>query len=126
MRIRKCCVYVALGFILLAALPAFADKSSVEIAAPGEVQKGETITIILKVTHDGNNFLHYTDWAYLKAGDREIARWDYSMFDTPESGVFTRKVAYTVEAPVTIEAEAHCNIHGSAGKKTLRITVKGE
>jgi len=124
MTIFKKLIYVSTILIFMMVLPAFADKSSVEINAPGEVKKGETIIIILKVTHDGNNFLHYTDWVYIKAGNIEIARWDYSMFDTPESEVFTKEVEYTVNEPVTIEAEANCNIHGNAGKKTLNITVK--
>ncbi len=124
MAIFKKLIYISTILIFMMALPAFADKSSVEINAPEEVKKGETITIILKVTHDGNNFLHHTDWVYIKAGDREIARWDYSMFDTPENEIFTREVEYTVNEPVAIEAEAYCNIHGSAGKKTLNITVK--
>jgi len=124
MTICKKCLSISLGLVFLIAVPVFADKSSVEIDAPAEVTKGETITIILKVSHDGNNLLHYTDWAYIKAGGREIARWDYSMFDTPEDEVFTRKVEYTVTESIVIEAEANCNIHGSAGKRSLDITVK--
>ncbi len=103
---------------------AFADKSSVEITAPEAAKKGETITIKVKVTHDGNNFLHYTDLVYIKAGGKEIARWEYSMFDRPEEEIFTKEVKFTVNKTVEIEAEANCNIHGSKGKKTVKISVK--
>ena len=120
--VKKCSL--VLIFVLWMALPALADKSSVEITVPGEVKKGETITIKVKVTHDGNNFIHYTDWVYIKAGGNEIARWEFSMFDTPEDEIFTREAEYTVNESVEIEAEANCNMHGSAGKRTQKITVK--
>jgi len=124
MTIFKKCLSISLCIVLLLSVPVFADKSSVEIDAPAEVAKGETVTITIKVRHDGNNFLHYTDWVSLQAGGKEIARWDYSMFDTPEDEMFTRKVEYTVTDSVVIQAEANCNIHGSAGKRSLDIAVK--
>ena len=112
------------GFMFLTSLPAFADKSSVEIDVPKDIKKGAEITIKVKVSHDGNSLFHYTDWVYVKAEGKEIAKWEYSMFSLPEDEVFMKEVKYTVNGPVDIEAEANCNIHGSAGKKSVKLKVK--
>ncbi len=124
-RFKNNFIYVTFCLIIFCyCVPAFADKSSVEITASAIVKKGETITISVKVTHDGNNFLHYTDWVYIKAGGKEIARWEYSMFNRPENEIFTKEIKFTVNKSVEIEAEANCNFHGSKGKKTVKISVK--
>lgn len=105
-------------------MPLFADKTSVELDVPQTAKKGETITIKVRVTHDGNNIFHYTDWIYVKAGGKEIARWEYSMFSLPDDETFTKEVKYTVNETVEIEAEGNCNIHGSTGIKKATVTVK--
>ena len=121
---KKSLVIVFSSLMVFASLAAFADKTSVEIEAPAAAKKGETVTIKIKVTHDGNNIFHYTNWVYVKVNGKEIKRWEYSMFSLPEDEVFTREITYTVSESVDIEAEGNCNIHGSTGKKTVRITVK--
>jgi len=110
--------------VMLVGSQAFADKSSVEISAPAAVKKGSTVTIKLTVTHKGNNFMHYTNWAYININGKEAARWDFSSGKRPESEVFTREITYTASTPLVIEAEANCNIHGSAGKKSAKVAVK--
>ncbi len=112
------------GFMFLTSLPAFADKSTVEIDVPKGVKKGAEITIKVKVSHNGNNLFHYTDLVYIKAGGKEIARWEYSIFSLPKDEVFIKEVKYTVNGPVYIEAEANCNIHGSAGKKSIKLKIQ--
>lgn len=103
---------------------AFANKSSVEISAPAAAKKGSTVTIKITVSHKGNNFMHYTNWAYININGKEAARWDFTSGKRPEAEVFTREITYVAGGPLTIEAEAHCNIHGSAGKKSANIAVK--
>ena len=109
---------------LLSTGAALADKSAVTITAPESAAKGTEITIKLNVTHHGNNMLHYTKWAYIKVNGKEIARWDFSATKNPESEYFTREVKFTVNEPVQIETEAHCNIHGSAGIAKASVAIK--
>jgi desulfoferrodoxin (superoxide reductase-like protein) len=102
---------------------ACADKSSVTIEAPATVTKGDEITITVTAFHDANNFFHYTDWLYIMVNDQEIARWDYTWRKRPEGKTFIKEITYTVTDPIEIKAEAHCNLHGSTGPKTLQISV---
>lgn len=110
--------------VLFIGSQAFANKSSVEISAPVAVKKGSTVTIKITVSHKGNNFMHYTNWAYINVNGKEAARWDFSSGKRPENEVFTREITYAANAPLVIEAEANCNIHGSAGKKSAKVAVK--
>ena len=103
---------------------ALADKSEVTIIAPDSTAKGTEITIKLNVAHHGNNMFHYTKWAYIKINGKEIARWDFSATNTPESKNFTKEIKYTVNEPAQIEAEANCNIHGSAGIAKASVGIK--
>ena len=103
---------------------ALASKSSTTIEAPESVSKNSEIIIRVTVTHSANNFLHYTEWLRVMAGDKEIARWDFTRSQRPEGAVFTKEIKYTVEGNVEIKAEASCNIHGSKGPTTVKVTVK--
>ena len=103
---------------------ALANKSSTTIEAPESVSKNSEIIIRVTVTHSANNFLHYTEWLRVMAGDKEIARWDFTRSQRPEGAVFTKEIKYTVEGNVEIKAEASCNIHGSKGPTTVKVTVK--
>lgn len=100
---------------------AFANKSSVEVEAPEKAAKGEEIRIKVHVSHDGNSFMHHTDWVYIKVNGEEVKRWEYSMFGKPPSEAFTEEITFTVNERLEIEAKAHCNLHGS--KNTARSTV---
>jgi len=110
-------------FSLLLGGSALANKSAVSVEAPASAAQGSEITIKLNVQHNSNNFLHYTNWVYLTIDGKEIARWDFSRSKRPEGEIFTREVKYIVNGPLTIEAEAHCNIHGSKGKATHTVSV---
>jgi desulfoferrodoxin (superoxide reductase-like protein) len=100
-----------------------ADESSVTIEAPATATRGEEITIKVTALHDANNFFHYTDWLYIMVNDKEVARWDYTWRKRPEGKRFTKEITYTVTDPLEIQAEAHCNLHGSTGPKTLKVSV---
>lgn len=113
-------------FLCLSAVPAFANKSAAAIDAPDKATKGSVIKIKITVTHSGNNFFHYTNWAYIKINGKEIQRWEFSSGNLPESEVFSREINYKVEenGPLAIEAESNCNLHGSAGKAEKKIEVQ--
>jgi len=113
-----------LFFLIIFSGTAFANKTAVTIDAPDTVQKGTEITIKVNVTHKGNNFIHHTNWVYIKANGEEIARWEFSAGNKPEDENFSREVKYTVTGPTEIIAEGHCNMHGSAGPAVLKINVK--
>mgnify|MGYP001404473337 CR=1 FL=1 len=98
----------------------YANQSNVEIAAPDNAVKGSEITIKINVTHSANNFMHHTQWAYIKVNGKEIGRWEYP-FDTND---FSKEVKVKVAGPLEIEAMSNCNIHGSTGAKTKTVSVK--
>ena len=120
---RKYIIAVVVILFFLISANVFADKSSVAIEVPENITKGSVVTIKVTVTHSGNNFMHYTNWVYVNVNGKEIARWDFSWNNKPENEAFTREVKYTIEEPVTIEAEANCNMHGSKGKATKKIEL---
>jgi len=117
-------VAIGMVFFLLNAPVVWADKSSVEIDAPNQVAKGSEVVITLKVTHSANSFFHYTDWVVVKANGEEIARWEYSAMDKPENETFTKEVTVTADKDLQIEAQANCNLHGSAGVSKRIVFVK--
>ena len=110
-------------FLVLFAPAAGADQSAVRLEVPDEVAPGTDVTVRVVVTHDGNNFFHYTDWVVVTAEDKEIARWAFSSGNRPEDEDFVREVTYTVEKPTTFGAQANCNIHGSAGPVHALVRV---
>ena len=110
------CLFISLDYVC-------ADESSVTIEAPANATTGEEITITVTARHDGNNFFHYTDWLYIMVNDREVARWDYTWRKRPEGKTFTKEITYTVTDPIEIKAQANCNLHGSSGPKTLKVSV---
>ena len=103
---------------------AWANKSSASIEVPESASKGTEIMIRVTVTHNANNFLHYTEWLRVMVGEKEIARWDFTRFQRPEGAAFTREIKYTVGGDVEIKAEASCNIHGSKGPAIVKVKVK--
>jgi desulfoferrodoxin (superoxide reductase-like protein) len=54
---------------------------------------------------------------------KEIARWDYTSTNRPDSENFFKEVKVTATEPLEIVAEASCNIHGSAGPATAKIEI---
>jgi desulfoferrodoxin (superoxide reductase-like protein) len=101
---------------------AYANKTSVEIKAPAEVKVGTEVTIVVNVMHSSNSKGHHTDWVYLKINGKEVKRWEYTKTSLPSANNFAVEFKYTVTEPLIIEAEGHCNLHGSAGLK--KITIK--
>ena len=100
-----------------------ADESSVTIEAPANATRGEEITVTVTALHDGNNFFHYIDWLYIMVNGKEVARWDYTWRKRPEGKTFTKEITYTVTDSIEIKAQANCNLHGSTGPKTLKVSV---
>ena len=102
---------------------ALANQSSVSIEAPQTVEKDSEITIHFTVTHNGNNFLHYTKWLKIMINQKEIARWDYTAGQRPETAVFTKEIKVKATEKMEVTAEASCNIHGSKGPATVNIAI---
>jgi desulfoferrodoxin (superoxide reductase-like protein) len=103
---------------------AFANKSSTSIEAPQSVPKGSEVILRVTVTHRGNNFLHYTNWLRVVVNQKEIARWDFSWGQRPEAEVFTREIKLAALEDLEVTAEANCNLHGSTGPTTVKISIK--
>ncbi len=114
-------IFFCAAVFVLAAAPAHADKSTAAIEAPKSAAAGSMIPVKIIVTHDGNSFMHYTKWARVMINGAEAARWDFTWNGRPESETFSREITVTVSGPLTIEAEAGCNVHGSRG--VARATV---
>lgn len=114
---------LALG--LIAASAVRADETRVRIEAPATARIGDRITVTVHVTHEGNNFFHFTDWVWLKAGDREIGRWAFSAQERPEDENFSRQLTYTVSGPTVFTAQGNCNVHGSQGPARAELRLAG-
>jgi desulfoferrodoxin (superoxide reductase-like protein) len=125
MPIKRYSTY-CLGILLfcLIASPVFANKASATIDAPEKAKLGSVITIKVNIAHRGDNFIHHVDWAYVKVNGKEVGRWEFTFYRLPESENFSREVSYTVDGPLTIEAEGHCDIHGSAGIAQKKMAVE--
>lgn len=115
-----------LGLMLtLAGTPlAWANRSSTSIEAPATVAKGTEATIKITISHNGNNWFHYTQWAKITANGKEVGRWDYSRGNKPEADVFTKEIKLKIDETTKIQAEASCNVHGAAppSEKTVQVT----
>ncbi|OGR08255.1 MAG: hypothetical protein A2511_14770 [Deltaproteobacteria bacterium RIFOXYD12_FULL_50_9] len=116
------CIGVAV--FLLIASTAWANRSSTAIEMPTTVAKGTESTIRITISHNGNNWFHYTQWCKVTANGKEIARWDYNWNHLPESGVFTKEIKFKVDEATKISAEASCNVHGSEAptEKTIQVS----
>ncbi|MBM4350105.1 MAG: hypothetical protein FJ106_09510 [Deltaproteobacteria bacterium] len=124
MRRRDFLLSIPFFFLALRTGVAFANKSSTSIEAPQTVQKGSEVMIRVTVTHKGNSFIHYTKSLQVVANKKEIARWDFTSGQRPESGVFTKEIAIKAMEDLEVTAEANCNIHGSTGPTTVKISIK--
>ena len=109
------------SFILFFSSLSFANKTSVNIVAPEKAKKGSEVTIKIEVRHSNNNFFHHTNWVWVKVNGKEYKRWEYSGFNKPEDNNFTLEITLKIDEDTTIEAEGNCNIHGSAGPKSIKI-----
>lgn len=118
--------FVFLAAVILAWIPgqAYADKSAVQIEAPAAAAMGDTITITLHVSHSGNNLFHHTDRVVVTINGKEAKRWEFGIFSTPEDEKFTLTMTHTMDGPIEIEAEANCNIHGSAGMARHSVGIQ--
>jgi len=125
---KRVVVNVSLIFFVMIVLfygqDILANKSATSIEVPENITKGSEITIRVTVTHNANNFIHYTQWLQIMVNGKEITRWDYTMGNRPEGATFTKEIKYKAEGNFEIKAEASCNRHGSAGPSTVKVLVK--
>ncbi len=102
----------------------WANKSTTSIEVPESIPKGSEITIRVTVTHNANNFLHYTKWLQIMVNGKEIARWDYTMGNRPEGATFTKEIKYKVDGDIEIKAEASCNHSWECGTSNSKGASK--
>lgn len=123
---RKQVLILVFAFLMLLGFSttAAANKSSVTIEAPASTQNGSRIRIKVHVAHEGNSFIHYTEWVHVKVDGTEVARWKYTAFGRPDSENFTKEITVTVNGPTEIVSEASCNIHGSKGPTEIVVEAK--
>lgn len=112
-----------LSSLLFLPSPLSANKASTVIEAPTEVKRGSTIKIKIKAIHSSWFFWHHTDWIVVKIDGKVFKKWDFPD-KQKDDDMIIREIEYTINDNTSIEAESHCNLHGSAGKKTLQISVK--
>jgi desulfoferrodoxin (superoxide reductase-like protein) len=102
---------------------AFANKTSVEIKAPAEVNAGTEVTITVNVLHSGNSKSHHTEWVSLIINGKEIQRWNYTKEVLPPDANFTLEYKIIASEDLKIEAEGNCNMHGSKGPQSFTVKV---
>jgi desulfoferrodoxin (superoxide reductase-like protein) len=110
-------------FFCLSLTGVWANKTSVEVKAPAEVKAGTEITIVINVMHKGNSKGHHTDWVSLKINGKEVQLWKYEKETLPLTENFTIEYKYLAGEALNIEAQGHCNIHGSAGVNAVAVKV---
>jgi len=115
-----------LFFLLFPVLSSFlpANKTTVALAGPEAVAAGTEVTITVHVSHKGNSAIHHTNWVWVKADGKEIARWEFTASHRPESADFSREVKYMVSGPVELTAQGNCVLHGGQEPAVLKIGVK--
>ena len=99
-----------------------ADKSVATIEGPDQAVKGNEITVKVHVSHNANNFFHYTNWLKVTVNGKEEAYWEYTAENRPESAKFTKEIKLTVNELMEIVAQANCNMHG--GKRAANKTIR--
>lgn len=111
------------GGVLVSAGPAWANKAESRLEVPESAAKGTEATIKLTVIHSANSFFHHVEWAWIQVNGKEIARWDFSSSNLPESETFTRTAKVKMEGSLEIRAKASCNLHGSANEAVATIKM---
>jgi desulfoferrodoxin (superoxide reductase-like protein) len=121
---KKIFLLIVSILFFLGAGSALANKSTVRLEAPVNVAQGEKLKITLFVTHSANNFFHHTKKVSLTINGREVARWKFGGFSLPEGAEFSRTFEYVMTGPVTLEAAAFCNVHGSGNAATAKVSLQ--
>jgi desulfoferrodoxin (superoxide reductase-like protein) len=116
-------VFLLTTLIFFTSASLLANKTSVEIKAPTEIKKGTEVTLVISVFHNGNSKMHHTDWVVLNINGKEVKKWQYDKDNLPPDGNFVLEFKTVVTENITLEAEGHCNIHGTAGPKQATIKV---
>jgi desulfoferrodoxin (superoxide reductase-like protein) len=111
------------GGVVLTYGTAWANKAESRLEVPESAAKGSEATIKMTVIHSANSFFHHVEWAWIQVNGKEIARWDFSSSNLPESETFSRTVKVKIEGNLEIKAKASCNLHGSANEAIATIKM---
>lgn len=118
---KKIVLLMVIALLFSDAAPALANKSAIRLEAPGNGGQGEKITITLFAKHSANNLFHHTKMVTLTINGQEAARWEFSGTNLPEAAEFSRTFDYVLTGPITLEAAAFCNMHGSGNTATAAV-----
>ena len=121
---KKIVLLVVIVLLFLSAGQALANKSAIRLEAPVNGGQGEKIAITIFVKHSANNFFHHTKMVTLTINGQEAARWEFSGTNLPEAAEFRRTVDYVLTGPITLEAAAFCNMHGSDNTATATVGLR--
>jgi desulfoferrodoxin (superoxide reductase-like protein) len=119
---KKIALLVVMMFCL-SLTSAWANKTRVEVKAPATIKAGTEVTITINVFHSANSKMHHTDWVYLKVNGKEVKRWEYNKESLPPDSNFTLEYKFIATEDMTLEAEGHCNLHGSAGVANASVKI---
>ncbi len=111
------------GGILMTAGPAWANKAESRLEVPEGAAKDSETIVKLTVIHSANSAFHHVEWAWIQVNGKEIARWDFSSSNLPESETFSRTVKVKMDGNLEIKAKASCNLHGSANEALATIKM---
>ena len=114
---------ILVGGVLLNTGTAWANKAEARLEVPDSAAAGSETTIKLTVIHNANSFFHHVEWAWIQVNGKEIARWDFSGSNLPESETFSRTAKVKMEGNMEIKAKASCNLHGSANEAVAAVKM---
>ncbi|MFA6499192.1 MAG: desulfoferrodoxin family protein [Desulfurivibrionaceae bacterium] len=121
---KKMMLLIVSALLFFGAGSALANKSTVRLEVPANAAQGEKIQITLFVAHSANNFFHQTKMVSLTINGQEMARWEFSGTNLPEAAEFSRTFEYVMTGPITLEAAAFCNMHGSGNTATATVGLQ--
>jgi len=123
---RRKFLVTAAGFfagVLATAGTAWANKAESRLEVPESAAAGSEAVIRLTVIHSANSFFHHVEWAWIQVNGKEVARWDFSSSNLPESETFSRTTKVKTEGNMEIKAKASCNLHGSANEAVATVKM---
>jgi desulfoferrodoxin (superoxide reductase-like protein) len=124
MRLMKKLLASLVLLLLVTALasPAIANRPAVTIKAPGTASAGETVSVDITVDHKGTTPSHLVDSIRLYEGDKLVNEWKYDRSNYVPQEIWTVTFPMKVDTGKTLNAIAHCNLHGDdTGTTTIAV-----
>jgi desulfoferrodoxin (superoxide reductase-like protein) len=101
---------------------AYADVPDVHVTAPDSAKAGESVPIVVGVTHEDVAPGHYVDIVRLYDGDALLKEWRYGPGNYVKGEKWTVSYDGAFDRDARLRAVAHCTLHGNgAGEGTIRV-----